>query len=100
MAKKTMKLTLKRRWFLQILHGVKTVEYREIKTHWDHILFKDGKQVEFDQVQFTNGYGEDKPRIILEYKGMDYPVTYDGKECYAIKLGKIISTKNLKGKEQ
>ena len=56
--------------------------------------------VEYDAVEFTNGYGKDKPQVTLECKG----ITIGQGNCkwgapiedvFVIKLGKEISRKNI-----
>lgn len=91
-----------------ILSGRKTEEYREIKpfwlkrlSHWmfpgDAIIFKP-----YNKIVFTNGYAKDAPSITIECLGIsqgyckpEWSEGMQGKH-FVIKLGKIISTKNIK----
>lgn len=97
-------LSLKKRWFDMILSGEKKEEYRELKPFWQTRLVKTGywhtqECVEFDYVHFTNGYGGDKPQIIIECKGISVVDSGNIKwgfedRCFGIKLGEIIKTIN------
>lgn len=137
---KTLHLTLKKQYFDEILAGVKTEEYREVKSYWINRLLKgkiEGRNEytelseheykdlindlqnpldNFDSVEdlleyfglvldyynriiFRNGYAKNAPTMIIEWKGIQI------KECntplgnkwqFAIKLGKILETKNIK----
>ena len=100
-----LKLTLKREWFDMILYGDKREEYRDVKAYFTSRLFsKEGKRIPYDAVEFTNGYNPDSPSFIIQYKGvsMGRPKPYwinrenvNG-HFYIIKLGHILSTKNLR----
>jgi hypothetical protein len=98
--------------------GEKTEEFRDTgfpwRNKWIHSrLFEwnpesdneDGYDVrQYDAVEFTNGYGKDKPRFTAEFKGVEYVehvergysngLTIDRWGQYAIKLGKILSIEN------
>lgn len=123
---KTLRLTIKKKWFDMILKGEKKEEYREVKMHWinrfitlnfghrsvrndnnvielimsskDH--FSKNRIKSFDIVEFTNGYGKDKPQITLECRGIEIG---KGKpkwgapeeDVFIIKLGKEVSRSNL-----
>ena len=92
--KKTLHLTIKKKWFDEILHGEKKVEYREIKRHWTvRLLDERGMFVEFDEVEFKNGYLPDSLKVVVECKGIDvgYCPIWD-KDSYRIHLGEIIRT--------
>ena len=91
---KTLPLTLFRRWFIDILEGVKTEEYREIKLYWAKRLFQD-----YDTVTFRNGYAKDAPVMIVEFKGVEvkeiyHPIHHQPMTVFAVKLGRILETKN------
>ena len=80
---KTLKLTLKRRWFDMIVSGEKKEEYRDIKLYWFRRLVDSGTDVKlltsvnlaaglfsvsfkkFDAVEFSNGYRHFCPKITL-----------------------------------
>jgi len=101
-----LRLTLKKKWFDMILSGEKKEEYREIKPYWETRLeeaplapflhrFK-----KFDAVEFTNGYGNDKPKILIECCKIDLDYgrpewgAKPNKPYYVIYLGDIIGTQN------
>ena len=96
---KVLHLTLKKKWFDMILSGKKKEEYREIKPYWAARL--SGKT--FDAIRFTNGYGKDKPSLLIEWLDL-WEGVYGSpawgaptrKPIYSISLGKIISTRNIK----
>jgi len=85
-------LTLYREYFDQIAKGEKTEEYREDKPYWQKRLLKsNGFHVEFDEVHFTNGYGEGRPFMRVKWK--------DGSRgCgrITIHLGKVLEIKNYR----
>lgn len=92
-----LRLTLKKKWFDMILSGEKKEEYRDLKPYW--FIRLSGR--EFSHVHFTNGYGKDKPQILIECEGVNisqFGVHKWGfqEKCYVIKLGEIIETKNIK----
>ena len=67
---KVLTLTLKKEWFDLIKSGNKTSEYREHKKHWISRLIKNNRKVKFDKIKFINGYGSDKPYMIVEFRGL------------------------------
>jgi ASC-1-like (ASCH) protein len=85
---KILYLTLKKKWFDLIKSGEKKTEYREVKSYWEKRLL--GKK--FDRIIFTNGYSKTSPKIEVECKGIGVG-KFDGKDCYAIKLGKVFVPK-------
>jgi len=120
---KILHLTLNKKWFDMILSGEKKEEYREIKPYWItrlvkyfqnysalinypylydrgkgkyHIEFKS-----FTHIKFVNGYGKDKPTMILRLdsivlsKGVEKWGGDPNKYYITIKLGEIIDTKNI-----
>lgn len=100
---KVLHLTLKKQWFDDILAEVKLEEYREIKPYWIKRLHFDIWDVcPFDVIRFKNGYSSNCPEMDIELKGIKIgqgntnlgaPVNQD---VYILKLGKILSTKNIK----
>ena len=66
-----LKLSLKKAPFDVMVTGEKKVEFREqsayIKSRF--VDSKTGKDKEYDFVEFTNGYGYDKPRFTVTFKG-------------------------------
>jgi len=81
-------LTLEREWFDDIARSVKTVEYRDLKDYWKTRL--DGRR--YDIVRFRNGYATDAPEMDVEFLGVE-----KRHDCYAIRLGKILSLKRRRG---
>ena len=88
---KTLKLTIKKKWFDMIIQGEKKEEYREIKPYWMKrimLCYKLGFSpckylicakndamcnnlfTNYDLVEFTNGYGKDKPTATFECEGI------------------------------
>lgn len=110
----TLHLTLKRKWFDLILSGEKTEEYRELKYYWCNRFCKkdwqnlklqidenslDWDKLQFKTITFTNGYGNDKPQFVIEFKGLKIG---KGKpewgaslyETFVFKLGNVIKKRN------
>ncbi len=111
---KTLHLTLQKKWFDMILSGTKTEEYRDIKDYWcnrfckkDWISFEieifehalDYEKLQFKTITFTNGYGNDKPQFVIEFKGLKIE---KGKsewgappwKTFVLKLGTVFETRN------
>ena len=96
-------LTLKKPQFKVTLSGEKRIEYRR-SSQWitSRLLSKN-----YDLIRFVNGYGNDKPYFIVEFKGYEIMkkheqhlfsngLVVEGKiGDYAITLGKVIETGNL-----
>jgi hypothetical protein len=120
---KTLKLTLKKKWFDMILSGEKKEEYREVKPYFNSRLslipnsyFKnwanesiadyytkdnDNFAYDYDAIEFTNGYNPKSPKILIEF---NFIKVAKGKEewgaekdvlYFVLKLGKILKTENL-----
>ena len=89
MKKKILHLTIKKKWFDLIAIGRKTWEYREIKLYWARRLVNK----EFDEIHFRNGYHKKSPFMRVEYIYKKKKLI-GGVGYYAIKLGKILETKN------
>jgi len=85
---KTLHLNLYRKYFDAILKGDKKIEYREITPYWSKRL--EGRH--YDVIQFRNGYRKDAPEMIVKFEGM-----YVSGSDYAIVLGNIMESKNVKG---
>lgn len=126
---KILKLTLKKEWFDMFLSGQKKEEYREIKDYWttrlvwilepdkfdsisdlterlrDNAMIVERKPyleyAFYTQVQFTNGYGNDKPSITFKLinitigKG-DPNLGAPEESVFIIKVGEEISRNNTK----
>ena len=69
---KILRLTLCRKWFDMFADGTKDEEYREIKPFWiSRLIVKNSSQFkQFDYVEFTNGYGKHRPRLMFECEGI------------------------------
>ncbi len=103
-------LTLKAKWFEMIESGVKTEEYREIKSYWyDRLIlrFDDARGCVFKPfatITFRNGYQRDAPSMKVEVldiainQGNQSWGAVEGTDYFVFKLGKIIerSGKQLK----
>lgn len=93
MEKKIVYLTLKKQWFDLINSGVKTEEYREIKSYWEKRL----ENKSYDVVKFKNGYHKDAPTMsfkineIVKGKGNTEWGAIQGETYYVIKLGERIN---------
>ena len=109
---KTLKLTLKRKWFEMILSGEKKEEYREIKSYWiRRLCFKDSmwedshynsiennriKTDFYKFIEFKNGYSKNAPSFKIECKGIciggakpEWSDNWPG-QVFIIKLGNVI----------
>ncbi len=83
---RTLHLRLRREWFDLIRSGKKKEEYRDPTPYWDKRLeFKT-----FDQVRFVNGYGKDKPFVVVEFDG-----AHRCRSGWIIHLGKILEVGNV-----
>ena len=90
MPNKILHLTLHRKWFKQILSGIKKIEYREIKPYWTKRLFdSEGNPLRYDKIIFKNGYNKDCPIMSLEFQGIRKNKQYE------ILLGKILEKHNI-----
>ena len=95
---KILHLTLKKKWFDMILSGEKREEYREIKPYWMDRL----NNVSFTHIRFVNGYGKDKPWLLINWRGMYQGKGLclwgapPGKSVYILELGAIVDSGNIK----
>lgn len=98
--KKVLIIRIVKRYFDLIASGQKTMEYREMKDYWKKRL--ENKQYEF--VKFINGYSKNSPELLVEYKGLEFPVQcveyFREKDCYGIKLGEIKEISNYEKPKQ
>ena len=99
---RVLKLTLSKKPFEVMVTGEKDREYRR-PSKWilSRLLNK-----EYDVVEFTNGYGKDKPRFTCEYRGYlisasERSITFSNGLALDVKsgdvvilLGKVISVEN------
>lgn len=66
---KILKLTLKKLPFEVMEKGEKTMEFRKPSKWIESRLFdKQGNPRVYDFVEFTNGYGRNRPRFVAQYK--------------------------------
>lgn len=113
----TLNLTLTRFWFEMIANGLKTEEYREIKPYWiKRLCVRSGCNVEacdhvesacfvsrYDKIRFTNGYGKDRPTMLVELGGIRKGVGYalwgaPEEKVFILSLGKILEISNYSQK--
>ena len=87
---KILHLTLKKKWFDLIKSGQKTEEYREIKPYWTKRLVG----IHYTHIKFRNGYSKKSPTILIQYLGLRANVNFENKDCFTLKLGKIIKVQN------
>ncbi len=88
---KVLQLTLFKQWFDEILAGTKKIEYREVKPFWKKRLFtSEGKVKEYDEILFTNGYGNNRPRMRVQFLGVR-----EVNNKYEILLGNVIESLNI-----
>lgn len=64
---RVLRLTVKKKWFDMIVAGIKWEEYREMKAYWNRRL---AGRTGFDAVEFVNGYGKTRPRILMSLEGI------------------------------
>lgn len=112
--KKTVNIPIQKKWFDMILSGEKKEEYREIKPYWWKRLGVKMDMTEngrirkwsiaekIETVTLINGYGHDKPRIVvdlldIEIKIPEYDWSPIGTEglWFALVLGEIIEKHNI-----
>lgn len=121
----TILIPIEWKWLAEILYGDKEEEYREIKQHWvsrlvnersrrffkergsvpvvwdngiDLVGIKEGKET----VTLVAGYGNDKPRAVIEIEHIEIKKP-NPKWCppgtkgnwFSIKLGRVLETSNL-----
>lgn len=95
---KILYLSLKKKWFDMILSGEKKEEYREIKPYWTNRISYGER---YDAVKFVNGYGNNRPWMLIELKG--WAINYGCPEWggdtdytqYVLYLGKILDKGNI-----
>ena len=101
--RKYLHLTLKKKQFEVTFSGEKKIEYRHL-SDWIKSRLTNKS---YDFVKFVNGYGNDKPFMILEYQGFEVleskkTLSFSNglivkvkKGDYAIKLGRMIEKGNI-----
>ena len=90
--KRILHLNLHREFFSQIAAGTKRTEYRRRTPYWKARL----ENRQYDVIQFRNGYATDAPEMQVEFLGLRR-IKKDGKNVYAIRLGKILKIKRWRG---
>lgn len=94
---KDLFLTIHRKYFEEILFGLKREEYRIVKPFFEKKIV--GKH--YDTITFQNGYSKKSPRLTAQYLGfniVEMQHEFFGSEkvkVFEIKIGKILNTKNL-----
>jgi hypothetical protein len=105
MSKKTLRLSLKKKWFEMTKAGIKKEDYRELNDYWttrlqrvNGIKLPDNQCKQFEINVMTLGYpsNNDHSRILeLEHKGIEIRTgnpewgAEPGKLCFVIIHGKI-----------
>ena len=102
----SLKLTLHKKAFDVMVTGEKNIEYRNPSKWIKSRLFNKDKQKKFyNFIEFTNGYGKDKPYFKAKYNNFyisnDINKTYSNglkiirkEDTYCIKIGQIIKIQN------
>lgn len=91
-------LRLTEEWFYKIHSGEKTEEYRELKNYWAKRLISK----RYNAIKFVNGFGSDRPWMIIEYKQLGIGMgkkewgAPDNEQVFVLTLGKIIDEGNIK----
>lgn len=79
-----------------IASGVKKEEYRQMKPYWHKRLSK-----KYDYVKFVNGYGADRPWMLVELKevltslGVIEWGAPESERVYILRLGKVIKSNRV-----
>lgn len=105
--KKQLYLVLKKEWFVEILNGSKTEEFRAFTDHNIKrlgICDADGNFIDtqkYETVKFQLGYSKDAPQMIVEVTDVIFEMDDLEQEIlttenceFVIELGKILETKN------
>ena len=99
--KTVLHLTLKKKYFDEILSGKKKKEFREVKRYWvrrlctrETIEYLYPEFKEFEKIIFKNGYKKNAPSFEIEFKKIEICYEIDtpiGKGYFfVIHLGEII----------
>ena len=98
----TLKLTLSKAPFGVMVTGEKKIEYRRASKWIESRLFdKNQVQRHYDYVEFTNGYGADKPWFRVTFLGVTVSDTINvtfsnglrvntNEKTYCIQLGEVV----------
>ena len=88
----TLTTTIRRPYLVEILHGTKPIEYRDIKPYWTDRLAK--YHAPF-LLRLINGMSKNAPEVTVTVtkvmKSRKYP------DQYELHLGEVIHTKNCRG---
>lgn len=113
MDRDTLNMALKKPYYDQILKGVKTTEYRDMKDYWidklvDKAFYKNKSNSEIRDLLVSGKaplkwnkwkrirFWHEGRNMLVEVKGME---VYDHHPMFAIKLGKILESNNDKKEE-
>lgn len=88
-----LNLTIYKEYFEAILGGWKTKEFRGNTPYYRSRIRDSHRVVKHDTVKFTNGYGKNRPYMIVELKDVT-----ETKELFTLYLGKILEKGNIDGK--
>lgn len=67
---RVLRLTLKRLPFEVMASGEKLEEFRDVGSWIESRLFdRSGNRRIYDAIEYTNGYGADRPRFITDFEG-------------------------------
>ena len=94
---KVLHLTLNKKWFDLIASGEKREEYRAIKDYWSKRLAQLG--VDYDAVQFRNGYRTGSPRVTVRLEGIFVGIGRPewgapNERVYILRLGEILNAQH------
>jgi len=87
-------LNLHREFFAAIVAKTKRTEYRRRTPYWKTRL----ENREYEAIQFRNGYATNAAEMQVEFLGMSR-IKKDGKNVYAIRLGRIMKIKRWRKKK-
>lgn len=94
---RTVTMPIKRKWFDMIRSGEKKEEYRTIGNYWRKRLLENKVKC----LKLINGYGRDRPYIIVELRGIKEGVgrkewgAVPGEIYFVLELGYVIDGGNL-----
>jgi hypothetical protein len=104
-------LTLKAKWFDQMVAGKKDEEYREIKEYWTRRLMTEDETAPFKAfgwVYFKNGYQKNAPTMMRKWLGTEIrPIAETGAPfegsapaVFVIKVGPVEDLQNYHGPQR
>jgi len=86
-----LRLTLYKKYFYEILNKQKLIEYRKLSKYYEKKFYKK----KYETILFINGYGNNRPRFIIELEKVEKTNQY-----YELYLGKILRIENIKKENQ